>query len=99
MPHWCQELISKRTDEDQDHRELDEGEVVVGFAVATDRDPTPRLQPGVRALDRPALTRLRIARLEAALLAAPDLAGRAGGRDRLATAAAFADTRLDAARA
>ena len=76
---------------------MQEGEVVVGFAIAAGGDAAFRLQPGVRAFDGPTVPRLRVACLQPPFLAAPDLArGRAGG-DRLAFASRFADPRFDRA--
>jgi hypothetical protein len=76
---------------------VEEGEVVVGLAVAAGRDPAERFQPGVGALDRPALARVRVFGLQSALLAAPDLAGGGAGRDRVAFFARLADPGADAA--
>ena len=53
-----QELISKWLGEDEDHAEVEEGEVVVGFAVAAGGDAAFCFQPGVGAFDRPAVTGL-----------------------------------------
>jgi len=91
------ELISKRPHEDDDHPELEEGEVVVGLAVSAGGDPAERLQPGVRPLDRPALAGLRIARLQPPLLSPPDLVARLSGRDRLPGPAGLADAGADPA--
>jgi hypothetical protein len=83
--------------EDDDHPELEEGEVVVGLAVPAGGDPAQRLQPGVRALDRPALAGLRIARLQPPLLPPPDLVASLSGRDRLPGPAGLADAGADPA--
>jgi hypothetical protein len=76
---------------------LEEGEVVVGFAVAAGGDSAHRFEPGVRAFYRPAVTRARIVDLESSFLAAPDLAHDRTGRDRVAGAPGLADPRLDPA--
>jgi hypothetical protein len=89
------ELISKRPQEDDDHPELEERQVVVGLAVATGSDPPQRFQPGVRALDRPALAGLRVARLQPPLLSPPDLVARLSGRDRLPALARLGDPGAD----
>src|SRR6478672_4238825 len=68
----CLEVISKGAGEDQDHRELDEGLVGLGFAVAAGGDPAAGFQPGVGAFDLPALAALRVARFLLAFAAAPD---------------------------
>ena len=91
------ELISKRPRKDDDHPQLEEGEVIVSFAIAAGADPAQRFQPGVRALDRPAVARLRVARLQPPLLAPPDLVGRLPGRDRLRGLAPLADAGADPA--
>jgi len=91
------ELISKWPGEDEDHAEVEEGEVVVGFAVAAGGDAAFRFQPGVGAFDRPAVSGLRVACLESAFLAAPDLASGLAGWDRLVRSASFADPGLDRA--
>src|SRR6266576_6009537 len=89
------ELISKRPRQDDDHPQLEEGEVVGGLAVTASGDPAQRLQPGVGALDRPAVTSLRVTCLQPPPLAPPDLARRRIGRARLARSTRFADPRLD----
>jgi hypothetical protein len=76
---------------------VDEGEVVVGFAVFAGRDPWSCFQPGVCAFDRPAVACLRVADFQPALFAAPDLADVRAGRDRVAGSAWLADPRLDRA--
>jgi hypothetical protein len=76
---------------------VEEGEVVLGFAVAPGSDSAEGFQPGVGAFDRPALGCLWVDRFEAALFAAPDLAGDGVGRDRVAFAAWAADAGADAA--
>ncbi len=90
-------MISKWSGEDEDHAEVEEGEVVVGFAVATGGDPAFRFQPGVGAFDRPAVSGLRITGLEPAFLAAPDHAGGLGDWDRFVRQTSLADPRLDLA--
>jgi len=92
---WGQELISKRPREDDDHPQLEKGEVVGGLAVTAGGDPAQRLQPSVRALDRPAVAGLRVTCLQPPLLASPNLARRGTGRDRVARPPRFADPRLD----
>ena len=65
MPSKCQEPVSKcslkAAAEDDGAGELDKREVELGPTLVADVDPTPVVQPGVRALDRPALGHLRIA--------------------------------------
>jgi hypothetical protein len=90
-------VISKCSGEDQDHGELEEGLVGVGFAVAAGRDSASVAEPGVGAFDRPALARKRIGGLEPALAATPDLAGWGVGGDRLAWLAGLADPGRDLA--
>jgi hypothetical protein len=92
----CLELISKRFGQDEDHRELEEGLVGVGFAVAAGGDAAAGFQPGVGAFDGPAVAGLRVAGLGRAFAAAPD--GRRLLWRRLAAAAPLADPRLDPAR-
>ena len=90
-----QELISKRSCEDDDHAELEEGEVVVGFAVAAGGDAAHCFQPGVGAFDGPAVTCLWVAgfrqpaRFDYEVKAA---AGRASERARDLLAPLFAST-------
>lgn len=91
----CQEVISKCSGEDQDDRELEEGFVGFGFAFAAGGDAGTVAQPGIGALDRPAVFGLRVARFEPAFLAAPYLAGGCAGGDRLPGFASFADPRRD----
>jgi hypothetical protein len=74
---------------------VEEGEVVVGFAVAAGGDPAQGFQPGVGAFDRPAVTCLRVAGFDASFFAAPDLATAELGWDRVAGSAWLADARLD----
>ena len=90
-------MISKRADEDEDHGELDEGEVVVGFAVAAGRDSGSCFKPGVGAFDWPAVAGESVGAGAAALFAAPDFAGWCAVGDRLAGSASFADSWLDSA--
>jgi len=78
-----------------EHAEVEEGEVVVGLPVASGGDSASCFQPSIRTLDRPAMARLRVARLELPFLAAPDLARCLPRGDRLAAAAALADAGLD----
>jgi len=80
-----------------EHAEVEEGEVVVGLAIASGGDPSSCFQPGVCALDRPALAGLRVARLQPPLLAPPDLVGSLPGRDRLGGLAPPADAGADPA--
>jgi hypothetical protein len=80
-----------------DHAEAEEREVVVVLDVAAGRDPALCFQPGVRALDRPAVASLRVAGRELAFLAAPDLAGELAGGNRIPGAAPLADPGLDPA--
>jgi len=54
------EVISKWLGEDEDHAEVEEGEVVVGFAVVAGGDAAFCFQPGVGAFDREAVRRLRV---------------------------------------
>jgi hypothetical protein len=89
------ELVSKRAGEDDDHPEVEEGEVVVGFAVAAGADPAQCFQPGVRPFDRPPVAGVRVGGLQPPLFAAPYLAHRVAGRERLAGAPRLADPRLD----
>ena len=88
---WGQELISKWFCEDEDHAEVEEGEVVVGFAVAAGRDPSFRFQPGVGSFDGPAVSCLRVTCFDPSFLAAPDLADDLARGDRLPGATALAD--------
>jgi hypothetical protein len=74
---------------------VEEGEVVVGFAVAAGRDSASCFEPGVGAFDGPAVSCEWVGGLEASFLSAPDFAGRGAGRDRLPGSAGFADPRLD----
>ena len=74
---------------------MEEGEVVVGFALAAGCEPAFCFQPGVGALDRPAFVCLRVGCSEPSFPAAPDLACRGAGRDRFAGSAWLADPRLD----
>jgi len=74
---------------------VEEGEVVVGFLVAAGGDAAFCFEPGVGALDGPAVACLGVAGLQPSLLASPDLAGWCAGGDRLAGSARLADPRLD----
>ena len=74
---------------------MEEGEVVVGFAVAAGRDAAFGFEPGVGAFDRPAVAGLRVGGFQPAFLAAPDLAGLGACGDRLAAPARLADAGLD----
>lgn len=76
---------------------MDEGEVVVGLAVAAGGDAAFRFQPGVGALDGEAVAGLRVWCAYASSAAAPDFACRGSFRDRIAGAAGFADLGLDRA--
>src|SRR5438552_11419208 len=73
---------------------MEEGEVVVGFAITPCRDPAFPFQPRVGALDGPAVARERVAGLDLSASAASDLAGWPG-RNGIAGTAAFTDPRLD----
>ncbi len=76
---------------------MEEGEVVVGFAVAAGGDAAECFQPGVGAFDGPAVTRLRVAGFDASFFAAPDFAAALVGRDLVAGSAWLADARVDLA--
>ena len=76
---------------------MEEGEVVVGFAVAAGGDAAFGFQPGVGTFDGPALTGERVWGFRLALAAAPDLAPRRAGWEWVAGAAAFADPGFDLA--
>ena len=76
---------------------MEEGEVVVGFAVAAGGDAAHCFEPGVGAFDGPAVAGLRVAGFDASLFAAPDFAAALSCGDRVAGAAWLADPRLDLA--
>jgi hypothetical protein len=76
---------------------VEEGEVVVGFAVAAGGDAAHCFEPGVGAFDGPAVAGLGVAGFDASLFAAPDFAAALAGRDRVAGAAWLADARADPA--
>ncbi len=76
---------------------MEEGEVVVGFAVAAGGDAAFGFQPGVGTFDGPALTGERVWGFRLALAAAPDLAPGRAGWEWVAGAAAFADPGFDLA--
>ena len=76
---------------------MEEGEVVVGFAVAAGGDAAFCFQPGVGAFDRPAVTGLWVGGAKASFFSAPDFACGSAGGDRLVFAAWLADPWLDAA--
>lgn len=76
---------------------MEEGEVVVGFDVASGGDPASCFQPGVGAFDRPAVAGLRVTGFDASLFAAPDFDRRCAGGDRFACPPWFADPRFDLA--
>lgn len=78
-----------------DHAEVEEGEVVVGFAVAAGLDSAFRFEPGVGAFDGPAVAAQRVTGLVVSSPAAPDLGCRLIAGDRLPRAPSFADPRLD----
>ena len=82
---------------DEDHAEVEEGEVVVGFAVAAGCGAAFRFQPGVGALDRPAVAGVRVTCFGCAFLAAPDLASDLVGGGWLVGPAASAEPRFDRA--
>jgi hypothetical protein len=92
---WGLEVISKWPREDEDHREVKEREVVVGFAVASGADPSFCFQPGVGAFDGPAVAGLGVAGLDLPAFAAPDLACRRAFGDRVSGAARPTDPGLD----
>jgi hypothetical protein len=74
---------------------VEEGEVVVWFAVASGGDPAHRFQPGVGALDREPVACLRVGGALSLPPAAPDGAGWCAIGDRLPRPAGLADVRLD----
>jgi len=74
---------------------LEEGEVVVGLAVAADGNAAAGFQPGVGAFDRPAVAGQRVGRFDLAAAAAPDHAHGRVLADRITWAARFADPRRD----
>ena len=76
---------------------MEEGEVVVGFAVASGVDAAFCFEPGVGAFDGPAVAGLRVGGFDASSAAAPDLAGWCAFGDRLAGAAGVADPWFDRA--
>ena len=84
-------------EEDDDDRDLEEGEVVVGFAVVAGGDAAHRFQPGVGAFDWPAVFCLRVGGADASPSSTPDGAAWRAGRDRLAGAAGLADPGFDPA--
>ena len=75
-------MNSKCSCEDDDHRELDECEVDGGFAVASGCDPSEVVEPGVGALDRPAVASERVGGLDPFLAAAVNDPDRCAGWDR-----------------
>ena len=74
---------------------MEEGEVVVGFAVAAGVDAAHCFQPGVGAFDGPAVVCLRVAGFDSSFFAAPDFAAALPGGDRVAGAAWLADAGAD----
>jgi hypothetical protein len=76
---------------------VDEGEVVVGFAIAAGRDSWFGFQPGVGAFDWPAVAGLRVGDFEPSLLPAPDFAYGGAVGDWVAGAAWLADPGFDLA--
>ena len=74
---------------------MEEGEVVVGFAVAAGGDAAHCFQPGVGAFDRPAVAGLWVAGFDASFLAAPDFAAALSWWDRVAGSAWLADAGAD----
>lgn len=74
---------------------MEEGKVVLGFAVAAGRDPAGGFQPGVGAFDRPAVAGLGVGGADPAASAPPDFPGRCPFGDRLAGPAGLADPRCD----
>jgi hypothetical protein len=88
-------VISKWFREDEDHSEVKECEVVVGFAVASGADPSFGFEPGVGGFDGPAVAGLGVAGLGLPAFSAPDLACRGALRDRVARAPWPADPGFD----
>lgn len=74
---------------------MQEGEVVVGFAVAAGGDAALGFQPGVGAFHGPAMAGLRIRGSQPAPPASPDCSGRRALWDRLALAPRPRDARFD----
>lgn len=74
---------------------MEEGEVVVGFAVAAGGDAAHCFEPGVGAFDGPAVSCLWVAGFDASFFAAPDFAPLLSCWDRVACSAWLADARLD----
>ncbi len=76
---------------------MEEGEVVVGFAVAAGGDAAHCFEPGVGAFDGPAVACLWVAGFDASFFAAPDFAAALPGWDRVAGSSWLADARFDLA--
>ena len=74
---------------------MEEGEVVVGFAVAAGVDAAHCFEPGVGAFDGPAVACLWVTGFDASFFAAPDFAAALSVWDRVTGAAWLADARLD----
>lgn len=74
---------------------MQEGEVVGGFPVSSDRDSAHALHPGVGALNGPTPGCLGISGLDRSLLAAPDFPTLETIRDRLFGLSPPRDMRLD----
>lgn len=80
---------------DEDHCDLQEGEVVGAFSVLAGVDAGETVQPGVGPFDRPALPGLGVGGFQPAFLAPPDFPDGGAFGDRLAGPAGLADPRLD----
>ena len=80
-----------------EHGEVEEGEVVVCFAVASGGDASFGFEPGVGAFDGEAVAGEWVGDFDVSLAAALDLTGFGAGWDRVAGAAAFADPGVDLA--
>ena len=80
-----------------EHPEVEEREVVVVFDVVSGRDPAFGFEPGVGALDRPAVAGFGVTGLETSLSAAPDLGDGLAGWGGIAGASSRADLGFDLA--
>lgn len=74
---------------------MEEGEVVVGFAVVSGVDAAHCFEPGVGAFDGPAVACLWVACFDASFFAVPDFAAALSVGDRVACSSWLADARLD----